>query len=363
MAKRLVFVISDIGSGGAQQVAVRMINHMSATGWMCSVVTFDSGCDDFFRIDDKVQCVRLGMIGNASNKILGAFANLRRIFALRAALKKLAPDTVVSFIAPTNCIAILASAFCAYKLVVSERNDPSRQSFGLFWDAGRIILYRFADIVTANSRPAIKWLARIVPKRKLSYLPNPIRRLDNPEFILPFSGREKILIAIGRLHSQKNYSMLLRAFSLCVHQLPDWRLFIAGEGGLEGQLMELAKELNIDQNVEFLGRVENSYELLGKASIFLMPSLYEGQPNALLEAMKAKCPPIVSSDVPDIDYILNDGQCGVICNPHNEQEWAVNICSLIADVERREKHARNASERVVEWELASVEQAWHQVLS
>lgn len=131
-----------------------------------------------------------------------------------------------------------------------------------------------------------------------------------------------------------------------------------GVGEQETALRAQVKELGLDNVVSFLGRVGRPYEVLGRAPIFLMPSLYEGQPNALLEAMAAGCAPIVSSAIPDIEYIMENGRCGIICDPSDQKAWEKAILELVGDVEKRQGFADRSLSRSREWELSAVEKIW-----
>lgn len=178
---------------GAQQVAIRMINRLAELQRDCFIVTLDDGREDFVLPDHKITLIRLGLTGRNKTPLCAFWNNFKRVCALRRALVEIAPSVVMSFIGPTNCLIILASIGREFKLVVSERNDPSKQSFGWFWDTCRKALYRFADVVSANSKEAVAWLEQYVPERKLRYLPNPIKQIDHDIKIKPLPEREKKL--------------------------------------------------------------------------------------------------------------------------------------------------------------------------
>lgn len=362
MREHIVFVISDLGSGGAQQVAIRMINRLAELQRDCFVITLDDGEEDFALPSPNVTLVRLGLTGRNKTPVGALWCNFKRVCALRRALFEISPSVVVSFIGPTNCLTILASIRRQFKLVVSERNDPSRQSFGRFWDTCRKVLYRFSDIVSVNSMDALIYLRRYVPEHKLYYLPNPIKQIDEDIKVKPMHEREKKMVSVGRLHPQKNYPVLINAISKIRQDIPGWQLCIVGIGERELALRAQVRELGLENVVRFLGRVERPYDILCNSSIFLMPSLHEGQPNALLEAMAAGCAPIVSSAIPDIQYIMEHGKCGLVCDPTDQQTWAKAILELVEDKEKRERFAGCCSSRSKAWELSAVEAIWHDIL-
>ena len=90
---------------------------------------------------------------------------------------------------------------------------------------------------------------------------------------------------MGRLTEQKGQWHLIRAFKKVVEEIPDAKLYIFGQGILEEKLKKLAADLNIANNVEFMGFVEAPHAYITKSKVFAFPSLYEGLGNVLLEAM------------------------------------------------------------------------------
>jgi glycosyltransferase involved in cell wall biosynthesis len=110
-----------------------------------------------------------------------------------------------------------------------------------------------------------------------------------------FSKKDKpVLLGIGRLGSQKNFEILIRAF--CIVRLKiDCRLMILGEGRRRPRLEKLIKRLGVADSVQLPGFVSNPYPYLAKADLFVLSSLWEGSPNALTEALALGIP-VVSTD-------------------------------------------------------------------
>jgi glycosyltransferase involved in cell wall biosynthesis len=103
-----------------------------------------------------------------------------------------------------------------------------------------------------------------------------------------------VILGIGRLHPQKDFITLLKAFSI-LREKQELRLVILGEGAERERLVELAKSLGVGADVSFPGFVANPFSFLNKASVFVLSSQYEGMPNVLLQAMACGTP-IVSTD-------------------------------------------------------------------
>jgi glycosyltransferase involved in cell wall biosynthesis len=131
-----------------------------------------------------------------------------------------------------------------------------------------------------------------------------------------FGASEFIFGNVGRLHTQKGHEYLLRAFAKLNNCA---RLAIVGDGELRYELIGLADELKIDRRVMFLGARTDIYEFLSAIDMFVMPSLWEGQPIALLEAL-AIGKPCIASAVDGIPEIITDGVNGYLVAPRNIEQ-------------------------------------------
>lgn len=279
LPKTLLIAINDFGGGGTQRVLSLLVPCWLREGIDCHLVTFADENEDAYPLPPGLRRTVLGRTGRSPGAARGVLANAGRILALRKAIAAARPDAVLSLIGRTNVLAIFAHAGLPGRLVVAERNDPARQSLGRGWDGLRRLLYRFADLVTANSPGACERLAAFVPRDRLALLPNPVRpvKLEAPA-ALP----GPVLLAVGRLHRQKGYDLLLPALAGC--ETP-WHLHVLGDGGERPALEGLTRELGLEGRVTWHGHVEDPGPYYRAADAFVMPSRYEGTPNALLEAM------------------------------------------------------------------------------
>ncbi len=358
MKKKITFVIADLGSGGAQKVAVMVAEHWVRAGHEVSFLTLDNPKNDFHELSSSIRRVSLDSMGQGGNAFQRFFDNIQRIGKIRKSLQALQPDLVLSFIAPTNILAILASWRLNLQLVISERNDPSRQSFGTAWDFLRRLLYAHANIISANSKSAITAMKGYVPKHKLMFLPNPLPAAK-PEHNPAIEVRENLILFTGRLHPQKSIDTLIKAFAQ-IENPRDWRLCIIGDGPLRANLENLAKNLNLKDRIEFTGRTQDPYPYYARAKIFVLPSLYEGTPNALLEAMSCGAVPIISNQVIGAqEFISNSEQ---IFDVGNEQSLALKLAHIMHDTNTLEIYRESALQNVKSLEPNAVFQIWDQLL-
>lgn len=125
------------------------------------------------------------------------------------------------------------------------------------------------------------------------------------------------VLTVGEMIARKNHEVLIKSFAL----LPDnVHLFIAGSGELEGFLKKLAKELNVEKNVHFLGFRKDVKHLCSSADLFVFPSFQEGLSVALMEAMGCGLPVVASNIRGNNDLIVN-GKGGVLVDKNEPQKY------------------------------------------
>jgi glycosyltransferase involved in cell wall biosynthesis len=137
-------------------------------------------------------------------------------------------------------------------------------------------------------------------------------------------GDSRIILCVGRLDEQKGHAYLVEAAELLRDRHPDVAVLIVGEGPLRGRLEGQIHDAGLEKTVRLLGERRDIARLLSIADLFVMPSLFEGLPIALLEAM-ASSRPIVATDVPGIRGVIDDGVDGLLVPPRDASALAKAI--------------------------------------
>ena len=148
-----------------------------------------------------------------------------------------------------------------------------------------------------------------------------------------------------RLAEQKGLTYLLRATKDILDRYPDLSLVIAGEGPLEYALQDEAKKYGIDRQVFFLGPRLDIPEILNVLDLYVLPSLWEGLPMVILEAMAAGCP-IVASNVGGVPKVITHGENGLLVEPKNIDQLVSSVDRLLRDVDLRLKFSQKNLELV-----------------
>ncbi|OGE03727.1 hypothetical protein A3B51_00620 [Candidatus Curtissbacteria bacterium RIFCSPLOWO2_01_FULL_41_18] len=159
--------------------------------------------------------------------------------------------------------------------------------------------------------------------KRINYIPNGV----NIKLFDKQAGSESktpTLIFVGRLHPQKNLKNLIAAIKIVQKKIPNIKLLIIGAGELKASLQNQVRELKLKNNVKFLGQKTGNdlIKLYKSSQVFILPSIYEGQPISLLEAWAAKLAVIVSK-TGDCQYMVKDGKNGYhIKSPDDASEIA-----------------------------------------
>jgi glycosyltransferase involved in cell wall biosynthesis len=159
---------------------------------------------------------------------------------------------------------------------------------------------------------------------------------------LGLSASDRLIVAVGNLYAVKGHCHLIEALSLIAERHPAAHVAIAGRGPLEGGLVRQARTLGIEPHVHLLGLRADVPAILAAADVFALPSLSEGLPLALIEAMFA-ARPIVATRVGDVPLALADGDAGMLVAPGDAIALARAIDHLLGD---RAEAARLAARAV-----------------
>jgi GalNAc-alpha-(1->4)-GalNAc-alpha-(1->3)-diNAcBac-PP-undecaprenol alpha-1,4-N-acetyl-D-galactosaminyltransferase len=312
VAQRITLVISSLGGGGAERVAVDLCAALASAGRNVAVLTLSGNDPDAHELPPAIPRDRIDIRYSPKNKFESLKFTLINLLKMRRSILAQKPDVVISFIDQTNIRTIGCLAGTGIPVVVSERVHPGHHPVTRSWGFLRRLVYRFADAVVVQADDIADWFRKNVPTRKLVTIPNAVRSSAFVGCASPDLAREKIILGIGRLARQKGFDLLLRAFAMSGLANEGWRVVILGEGAERQALTALSDELEISGSIEMRGHVTNVSEWMSRSSLFALSSRYEGFPNALLEAMQLGMA-CISFDCPSGPRILiNDGSNGIL---------------------------------------------------
>jgi glycosyltransferase involved in cell wall biosynthesis len=184
---------------------------------------------------------------------------------------------------------------------------------------------------------------RRVPAARVTVLRSglDIERLSRPGSSDNMGLDTPVLLSVGRLQPIKGHALLIPMMKLVLAQEPRARLLIAGEGGERSRIERLIRDAGLEESVLLLGQRSDIPALLESSTLFVLPSLSEALPLAVLEAMAAGCP-VVATRVGGVPELVVHGETGLLVEPGDCGALAAAVLELIGDRERARRLSANA---------------------
>ncbi len=154
-----------------------------------------------------------------------------------------------------------------------------------------------------------------------------------------FTVKNKKIITVASLYEHKGHTYLFRAFKGVLEAHEDIQLLLVGDGLLEDSLKSEAEELGLGENIVFLGAQDDVNQYLAQAHIFVLPSLREGIPLSVIEAMASGLP-VIASDVGGLKEMIQEDENGLLCPPKNSDLLKNAILSLLEDTQKCSQFAQ-----------------------
>lgn len=354
-------MINSIGYGGAERALASILTAADDQAHDVHLVILDN------------EPARREMPGIAARHVLNARGKVgRSIVQLRALLRELRPDLVVSFLVRANVASALAARSLSIPVIVCERMHLSshfrikhRRLKRIGARAGPRWAYRFADLVLGVSEGVSRDLIGSfgVAEAKVRTINNPydlkaIREAASmpPEFALP----DRFVVSSGRLEQGKNFASLIRAYHSAKSPPP---LVMLGEGALRKELEALVAGLGLQERILLPGYARNPFAVVGRAELFISSSLNEGFPNAMVEAMVLGTP-VIATDCPAGPAEILGSKAGAIDEvtfaefgmlvPQDCDDALAEAITAMSDSEIRRHYSAKARERSEDFEASCI---------
>jgi len=364
---RILFLVSSMEGGGAERVAALLSNHWAKQGHQVTLMpTFSGRGKCSYPLDERVQLDYLAdRVGSRSRSSLN---KLRRLAALRQIIRELTPDVIVSFLPHVNVAAIIAAQGLGVRVVVSERNYPPATPLGIVPERLRRWAYPRASTVVVQTQQVSDWLAHCCPKAHSRVIANPVvyplpHGEPEVEPISVISSKRRLALAVGRLHQQKGFDLLLIAFKTLAEHYPKWDLVILGEGAERESLERQRERLGLTKRVYLPCRVGNLSDWYMRAELFVMSSRFEGFPNALAEAMAHGLPAVSFDCKTGPRDLIRNGVDGLLVAPEaGPKGLADAMATLMRDDAQRQRMTEAAKAVRERFSMARISAKWDAVL-
>ena len=388
--KKIMILIGNICKGGAERAAINLAEKLSKNNKVIIVTYYNSHNNKFVKNVETYECnVKHIHISKDTKR----FAKIKRIKKIK---KENKITHCISFGTGANFINCLTRV--NEKVIISIRNYMSVAEADNVSRKKNKAIKVLSDYIVAVSEEVRKDYIRTykVKEDKICTIYNYCNKEQIEEFIKNYDIDEqdkkifensKVVITVGKLKKQKGQWHLIRAFKNVVEKNKDAKLIILGTGELEEYLKTLVKEMNLENYVYILGhKNKNVYTYMKKSDIFVMPSLFEGMPNVILEAMECGLP-IIATDcyggnreivepkyhgetkdvkkceygilTPKLDFVYYTAKDELT----KEEEFISDaINEILENKEQMEKYREKSAERVNDFNKESYIEKWEEIL-
>ena len=332
--KKVLLITHDLDLGGLQRVVVTICRTL-----------------DRSRFDVSVLCMRKAGLYVSEIEKLGIpvilipvrskgtdyFASMK----VAAVFRKLKPDVIHTHNTQPFIEGTIAAVMTGVKRVIHTdhaRIFPDKRRYMLMeW-----LLSHFVEKVVGVSEHTTKSLNKYehISEKKLTTIVNGIEyesisvNIELKKKTLSLPSNCLVIGAAVRLSEQKGLHYVIEVLPDLIKNYPHIEMVIAGDGPLRMQLQVRAKELKIDKKVHFIGPRLDVLELLQVFDIYVLPSLWEGLPMIILEAMASGCP-VIATDVGGVREAIVDNETGILVEPGNKKALYEAIEKLVTDKDLR----------------------------
>ena len=328
--RKICFVCAGLGNGGQERSLTSLANYFVSNGYEVNIVSMFR-TDVFFELDERISIIWPTKDRKKHHRLLYAIMIVPYI---RKSILKINPDVLISFGEWFNSYVILTTRFLNIPLYISDRMGPNLD-LGRMLETARKLTYKYATGIIAQTNIAAEILSKKTNAKNIRVIPNAVKVINTD-----ISIKKKQIVTVGRLSHEKGHTILLKAFSQLKQK--DWTLHIVGDGPKMQELSDEVRELGIEKRVIFYGHLKDFSKILGESQIFVLPSFYEGFPNALVEAMSVPLACISSNCVAGPSDIIEQGVNGLLVEPGKPLVLAKALNKLIDDGEMRRGLATEA---------------------
>ena len=355
---KIIFVIKTLAhvKGGAERVLTIVANGLAEKPqYDVQIVTFDEAdAKPTYPVANNVKltCLGVGDVGKKST-IEDVF---KRILLLRKTLKRESPTVVIPFMSSAFVPTSLAMLFMGNPVIASEHSIFKENKWSL-------ILSSFLVKKTTCVSEVVKKTFPYLVRRKMHSIPNPLSPELFGEIDEKKNNERKRFLSVGRLEEPKDFATLIFAFDLIAKDLPEWDLYIYGEGSLRDVLEGMVRKFKLESRVFLPGTLERIQVAYSNADIFVSSSRYESFGLAAAEAMALEVPCVGFSECTGINEIVIHNQNGLLVEGIEDPEALAEQMKYLAKNDSiRATLGKYARDSVQKFRAEAIVQQWVAIL-
>ena len=331
-SSNITIINNHLIGGGAERVVCSLANYLCKKGYNVTLIA-TVGKKGSYSLDNRIKKIYLMGESTSSNKLRCFHEKYSRLKQYVTTHKDVACYIAMM---PFNAFAITKMrSLTNAKIIISERNNPSSHSIK------ERLMMRYAasrcDGLVVQTNKISQWYKN--SKRK-EIIPNAI----NKDVSLPLRKTvEKKIVTVARLEKQKNYPLLISAFSIFSKKHPDYNLEIYGQGSQEKMIRDMIVKYNLVDRIKLKGFVKDIPNHIANAECFVLSSDHEGMPNALIEAMCIGLPCISTDcDGGGARELIENRENGILVQKGNAEQMAAAMSEIVENNVLRETLSREA---------------------
>ncbi|QXT62947.1 glycosyltransferase [Tessaracoccus palaemonis] len=266
-------------------------------------------------------------------------------------LQRLGPGDVVLLSSPGVVDALRLGPQAATKAYLVAHGHTSFEGYRLYgWLESQRRQMQFLDHLVVLTREDARRLSEALDVE--------VGCVANPSDVVPVPGvvREKTVVSVSRLSSEKRIDTAIRAFDLAADEVPGWRFQIYGDGVERDALEELARGCRNADRIEFCGRTDDAAAVFSGAELAILTSEFEGQPMSVIEAARCGTPTVSVGSVPEVARIAK--RCGYLVDSERPEDVAATLVRAMRDEAGRHERGRLAIEFGKEHDPSSIVDQW-----
>lgn len=337
----VAFVCTSLNkvAGGLERQLVRVANELSIAGYSVLIFSYDNEpAESFYHISKNIKWIKCGN-GLIPHTSANLYLRLKQIYNLRKILIKNSITHLITFHHGLFPRSYLASLFLPIKKIVSERNSLRNYNYIKLnkFNLGFISLF-FANNITVQLGAYLDDYPRFI-RSKIKVVPNLLYK--NYEYKQPLINNF-VISMMGRLCHQKNFTPLLDQCLGNINSCLNFKIKIAGDGEYMDLFEKKYKKLISLGILELYGNIKNTEDFLNSSTIFCFPSLWEGYPNSLVEALCIGLPVVLSSRLAYLKDFVEDGINGKVVD---DSDYLKTITSMIKNKKELEDMSKKSFDK------------------
>lgn len=351
--RRILHLIPTLEGGGAERQLTYLCTGLCELGWDVHVGLIRLGTNTPYLKATGARIHQIHCKGNYDPMILWQVIRL---------IRRLRPSIVQTWLPMMEVLGGISCLLTKTAYIISER--ISTRKHWDWWKQGlsRVLASRAMAVIANSVAGRRYWEAQpLHPACFVVANGLPLEEIDESTCgnfrDLGIEDRGFHILFAGRLDEQKSPESLIRAMPLVSSEIPDAVAIICGKGPLRTVLEKMVIRYALQDKVFFLGYVEYLWSLMKMSHVLVSPSLYEGCPNVVMEAMACGCP-LVVSDVLEHRELLGE-ESALFVSPYRPNDIAKAIIEVLRHPEAAAIRARNAQRKAVAWSIKVMAQRHH----